>query len=179
MCKLALLVLWSGFLASVVAGCGMRPEVMAPKELTVLHRFPGTVAVAVDQGATCGSAWIRGELALRTDLVREATESTIKRFSIFSDVKPPAQADYILQISYTDVSEPAFGLNFEASLEATWKLRRGQTVLWERPIKGEGRATLGDAFAGAQRARICEERTAAAHIKAGLEALSSSALPPG
>ena len=152
-----------GLMSSLIGlGCGMRAEEMVPKSVNVLNRQPGTVAVVTDNSGVQGNrVWTATELANKHKEIGQATEQAITKFNVFAGgVKPAGQSDYVLEIRYTNVDEPAFGLNFDATLDATWKLMTASPprTVWEKAISGTGRATFGDAVA--------------AHIQAGLEALS-------
>ena len=168
-------ILLAGLLSLVGTGCGMRPAEMVPKELNVSNHHAGTVAVVANLGDTEGSrVWSATNIASNPQLIGQATEMAVKQYGVFAGVKPKGQSDYLLEIKYTNVEEPAFGLTFDAKLDAHWILTGAgsKQILWEKDITGTGEATVSDALAAVDRARIAEERTVAAHIRKGLEARS-------
>jgi hypothetical protein len=170
----------SGLLLSLASGCStMDVDEMTPTSMNVVNHQPGTVAVVTSLGNTAGfRGWTATSLGTEHELVGKATEAAIRKSGIFAAVKPAGQADYVLEITYTDVSEPVFGFNLDATLEANWKLTAvtSKKVLWQQPISGSGEATFGDNPIAVIRARKAEERAAAAHIRAGLEAISKATL---
>ena len=107
----------SALFSLIACGCGMRQDRMVPNDLHVVHQHAGSVSVSANIGDTGGSrAWTASNLATKTDMLSKATEETIKKYGVFTDVKPAGQSDYALVIRYTNVDEPAFGFNFQFDL---------------------------------------------------------------
>ena len=179
MSKLSFWILLIGVVSAAGMGCApeMRPSEMVPKNLNAVNKYPGTVAVTVLVGdVSTARNWTASHIVKHPDAIRDAVEQAVKKFHVFSDIRPVNEANYVLQIRLTNVDEPAFGFHMESEIDAHWKLFRQnvETPLWAANVTGNGLATGGDAMVGVDRARISEERAVADHVRAGLEALSSA-----
>lgn len=72
---------------------------------------------------------------------------------------------------------PAFGMSFTCKTEMAWSLKRADgTVALQEVIKSEGTATPGEAFVGAERAKMAIERSIKENIAQGLSKISGQNL---
>lgn len=72
---------------------------------------------------------------------------------------------------------PSFGVSFTCKTEMAWSLKRADgSAAWQEAIKSEGTATGGEAFVGAERAKMAIERSIKDNIAKGLARISDQNL---
>jgi hypothetical protein len=175
--KLLTAVVCLAAMASI--GCAKWDQ-MAPQSVHVTNKHLNTVAITTntqDIWSGGGHAFVMGDgVGEHMKEFNEALEKTIVTNQIFSAVKKPGESDYSLDVRLTNVSQPVFGVNLDASMDATWTLRAssGNAIVWQDHVSGKGRATIGDGFAAVERARKAIMRAAADHIQHGVEAMSQA-----
>jgi len=158
----------------VIAGCASpaNKDEMASKNLIVAQKFTSTVQVKTSGGSETGA--MDSSNISDADL-KAAIEKSISDSQLFSQIVQVGDANFLLLVSVTSLTKPAFGLTFTVNLETAWTLTNMATkkVAYRKAITTSGTATFGDAAAAVSRLRIAVERAAEQNITQGLTDISS------
>jgi hypothetical protein len=160
-------------LAALLAACATQPEVAAMQArvpVVAKARVDGDVLVLVTGGVAAGEA-VGGTIS-DADF-KAATENSLARAGLFRGIGKDASARYSLKAFMTRQS-PTYGMSFTVDLEVGWTLveNASQKVLWRKVIASRHTATVSDAFAGVNRARMGFEGAARKNIEAVLQELA-------
>ncbi len=160
-------------LVGVIVGCASpaNKEEMTPKDLVVAQKFSSTVQVRTMGGSETGA--MDSSNIADADL-KAAIESAIANTQLFSKVIQVGDANYLLAVSVTSLTKPAFGLTFTVNLETAWTLTNMATkkVEFRKAITTTGTATFSDAAVAVGRLQMAVERAAQKNISKGLTEIS-------
>lgn len=156
-----------------VVGCASpaNKEEMTPKDLVVAQKFSSTVQVRTAGGSETGA--MDSSNISDADL-KAAIESAIANTQLFSKVVQVGDGNYLLSVSVTSLTKPAFGLTFTVNLETAWTLTNMATkkVEFRKAITTTGTATFSDAAVAVGRLQMAVERAAQKNISQGLAEIS-------
>ena len=163
-------------LGATLVGCAtIHPDKMVPDPTPEASQHDRSVALRVT-GGTPGVTWYSRTVS-RADF-EEALRRSVERTRIFNSIADDATADYILNVDLGfSGSHPGF--NMTAWLNARWALvsRSTGATVWGKEIKGDGTASMGEAFNGATRQCIALERAAKANIQTAFADIEALSLP--
>jgi hypothetical protein len=156
--------------AALMTGCAVAPS--TPAAMT-----PDTVVTA-KQSPKTASVTATGGKGVATDAaMADAVTAAIEKHKTFSKVIQGAGADYQLSVTLMSLDMPSFGASFTCKAEMAWALKRADgSAAWQEVIRSEGTAGAGEAFVGAERAKMAIERSIRENIGKGLSALSKQNL---
>ena len=159
-------VLLLGGCASQATHQGMIPEVM-----DAFKTNPHTVSVDVTGGKPTEST---GTPQISDVEFKQALLDAINKSKLFSGVVEGNAGDYSLTVTLFNLEQPLLGFSFTVKMEAGWTLKRisDGVVVWQKSIKSEHTATVGDAFAAVTRLRLATEGAAKNNISQGLSEIS-------
>lgn len=129
-------------------------------------KHPATTALTVSGGSP-GVQWFSGTITPKQ--FEDAVRMSLQKAPLFADLAASDTAAYLLNVKLTYAgSHPGFSMT--AWVNADWTLveRTSGRTAWQATIKGEGRATAGEAFSGAKRQFMALERSAKSNIDQAL-----------
>lgn len=148
---------------------------MATSSMNFGKQHPKTVSVATGGGEETNPAWM--SKVSDKDLVA-AIEQSIRESKLFSAVVSLGGADYVLNATIVNLSQPTLGFDMTVEIEILWSLTpKGATKpVWEKSIKGRATKGVGDAFAGIKRLRITTEAAVKENITEAFKQIGALSL---
>jgi uncharacterized protein YcfL len=162
----------AALLSFALVGCSTPATrgAMTPQGIVVSKHNPYSVHVQTSGGAetsaTSGSNISDAEL-------KASIEDIVIQSKVFKSIVQGAGGDYELSVRVVSLSKPLFGATFTVEMEAAWSLTKqaDRSVLMRKSVKSSGKATMGEAFVGANRLRMAVENAARDNISQGLMAV--------
>jgi hypothetical protein len=165
LCKNLLLAAFG--LTLFATGCAVRPAKMIPASFDISGKHPYTVRV---QGTVEGK---KTSQISNSAFTQALTESILKS-GVFKGVVKGEGADYLLNVVILDYNQPWLGIDFNISVETSWKLFKSGDVnpIWSDTITTSYKATLWNAFFAAERLQRATEGALRTNIQEGIKRLS-------
>ena len=167
------LVLPAVLAVATLTGCAsqMTHQEMTPAPVKVAKQHPQSVTVTALPMA--GNDPVVATIAA-TEL-RTALSDAIVASKAFADVKGQG-GDYQLAVQIFNLDTPSFGISMTSKVEAGWTLKRADTgaVVWQESIKSEHTTGGGEAFVGAERAKMSIAGAIRKNISTALERIGAA-----
>jgi len=158
---------------ATLGGCstGATREGMTTMDYTAPTKHAKTISVKVGGGQETNP--VGGSLISDEEFTAALVDS-INHSKVFSQVILGKSGDYELGVVMINLEKPIFGASFKVKIEAGWTLKNSATgqIVWQKVIRSEHTATMGDAVVGATRMRLANEGAARNNIKQGLMDIS-------
>lgn len=168
------LVLPAILAVATLTGCAsqMTQQDMTPAPLSLAKQHPQSVTVSAMPLANAPLGITISEADLGA-----AVSDAIAASKAFAQVKSTG-GDYLLTVQIFNVNTPTFGIAMTSSVEAGWTLKRADTgaVVWQQSIKSEHTTGGGEAFAGAERAKMSIAGAIKKNISMGIERIGAASL---
>ena len=149
------------------AGCStVKVKNMVTERTSFGVQHSATVAVSAEGGSS-SVQWFSGTIS--PEAFGDAVNMSLEKSGLFKGLVDKSIADYVLNVVLTYAgSHPGFTMH--AWVTAKWDLveRASGEKAWSAEIKGDGSASVGDAFSGAKRQYMALERSAKANIEEAL-----------
>ena len=149
------------------SGCAsLKVENMVTDRTSLGVQHSATVALNAEGGSP-GVQWFSGTISAKA--FGDAVKMSLEKSALFKGLVDEATADYELNVVLTYAgSHPGFTMH--AWVTAKWDLveRASGENAWSAEIKGDGSASVGEAFSGAARQYMALERGAKANIEDAL-----------
>lgn len=162
---------------AILGGCatGATVEGMTTTDYNAPTKHAKSVSVKVGGGQQTSAL---GKSQISDEDFTAALVASINKSKAFSTVVQGKAGDYELSVGILGMDQPSFGASFTVKMEAGWTLKNSATgaVVWQKVIKSEHTATMGDAMVGATRLRMANEGAARNNIKQGLTEISRLSL---
>ncbi len=156
-------------------GCaGMSAERMVPDQTSFGAQHSATVALK-SSGGSSGVQWFSATIP--PDMFGDAIKMSLEKSKLFKELVDETSSDYKLNVVLTYAgSHPGF--NMHSWVNAKWDLieRTSDKSVWSAEVSGEGSASAGEAFAGAERQCKALERGAKANIEDALSQIGKLTL---
>lgn len=163
-------LLSSGACASAANPAMMSLAVGASGATPVSAGHPAYQQVAVEQvqgGADTNPMWAS---EVSNGDFQKALELSLRAFNYY--VVDGAMAKYKVTASIVDVQKPLMGLDMSVTMKVRYSVATQGGTAFDDTIATTGTATMGEAFAGADRVRMAIEKAAKLNIEAFLGRLS-------
>lgn len=151
---------------------------MVPKDYEVSKKHSYTVKIETTGGRETNPLWTS---QISSSDFGEAVSKAIMESGVFQRVTKDNAADYLLEISILNCSQPVMGLDMTVGLETKWKVSRigpsGEyKLLWSDTIASSYTAKVGEAFVAVERLKKANEGAARENIREGIKRVSMLAL---
>jgi hypothetical protein len=150
-------------------GCASLKTENMVSDVSPENHHAATVALNA-HGGSAGVQWFSGTIS--PDAFADAVRRSLESSRLFEQITSADAADYLLDVNLTYASShPGFNMNAWANVTWTLVARASGATSWTAEIKGDGHATMGDAFCGAHRQFIALERAGKHNIDQALTQL--------
>lgn len=161
-----------------MAGCATPAKVanMVPQDYSLAAKHPQSVHVDIYGGEET-NPMLASKISDHD--FKDALVLAIQKSKAFSSVVEIDGADYRLEVSIANLSQPMAGIDMTVTLSSFWKLTKvGATEpVWDDTVYSTYTAKFGDALVGITRLRLATEGAGRENIKEGLRLVSELELP--
>jgi hypothetical protein len=166
-----------GFIAltvSILAGCAspsIDSSALVPTDAIVRRIHGGTVNISASGAHETNPRWF---LLVSNENLREALETSVLRYGIFSRVIQSSDTNYRLDVALLGLKQPWFGASLKVTAEMSWKLTdvHSGRILWQQDTTCPYTAAFGEALQATNRLEIANEGAIRENIKAGIEQMA-------
>lgn len=147
----------------LLGGCATasNPTSMIPTVAAPAHKHSESVSVQVTGGSATSAL---GASNIADQDFAQAISTAITQSGLFAKIATSPAGDYQLDVQIVRLDRPSFGLSFTVTLEANWRLKRGNELVWEKAVQSSFTATAGDSLVGVTRLRLANEGAARNNI---------------
>ncbi|WP_305821196.1 hypothetical protein [Massilia brevitalea] len=159
---------------ATLTGCAsqMTTQELTPPPVAAAKQHTGSVTVTALPAANADPAAAAADVAA----LRAAVSDAITASKAFAEVKGSG-GDYQLTVQVFSVNSPSFGISMTSKIEMGWTLKRADTgaVVWQQSVQSEHTTGGGEAFVGAERAKMSIAGAIRKNIAIGVERMGAAA----